>query len=93
MVDEAAINEYANNNGFTNGEEAVDSERFHKEINGLIARINKKLNHWEKIRAFHLVTEILTIEDGELTPSMKLARERVQKRFEDEIESMYKGHV
>jgi long-chain acyl-CoA synthetase len=93
MVDEVTINEYASNNGFISGEEAVDSEQFHKELNGLISKINKKLNHWERIRGFHLVTEMLTIESGELTPSMKLAREHVRKRFEDEIESMYKGHV
>ena len=93
MVDEVAISEYASNNGFINGEEAVDSEKFNKEINGLISRINKKLNHWERIRGFHLVTETLTIEAGELTPSMKLARKRVQKRFEEEIEHMYKGYV
>jgi len=59
----------------------------------LITKINKKLNHWEKIRDFHLVVEVLTIEDGYLTPSMKLSRDNVQKHFEKEIEQMYEGHV
>ncbi len=93
MLDEAIMNEYTTKNNFLNIEEAINSKRFTKEINMLISKINKKLNHWEKIRAFHLVTQTLTIEDGALTPSMKLSRKRVQKRFKDEIEHMYKDHV
>ena len=65
----------------------------HKEIQSLITKINKKLNHWEKIRDFHLSFEMLTIEDGYLTPSMKLSRHNVEKHFEKEIEAMYEGHV
>lgn len=93
MVDTGAAGEFAKKYGFQNIEEAVQSKRFQKVISQLITKIDKKLNHWEKIRDFHLITEPLTIENGDLTPSMKLARDYVQTRFKDEIENMYRGHI
>ena len=93
MIDTGAASEFANKHGLQNIEDAVQSDRFQKEISQLITKIDKKLNHWEKIRNFHLITEPLTIENGDLTPSMKIAREHVEKRFKDEIEKMYEGHI
>ncbi len=93
MIDEGAISEFANTHGFIDREDAVQSKLFQKKIDQLITKINNQLNHWEKIRGFHLITERLTIENGDLTPSMKLARNHVQKRFKNEIEEMYKGHI
>jgi len=93
MTDEAAVKEFAKKYGFRTTEEAVQSERFHKIIKQLIARIDKKLNHWEKIRDFQLITDKLSIANGELTPSMKLTRELVEERFKVEIENMYRGHI
>ena len=94
MTDTAAVGEFAKKHGFTDTEEAVYSERFHKIIRQRITKINKRLNHWERIRDFHLITDRLSIKNGELTPSMKLAREVVENRFKDEIMDMYKkGHI
>ena len=76
-----------------NGKEKVASVAFQKEIQRLIKTINRKLNEWEKIRNFHLSTEVLSIEAGDLTPSMKLVRDHVQERFSDAIEQMYEGHI
>ncbi len=93
MIDKDAADEFAKDHGFKNKKEAVHSKQFQKTIDLLIIKINKRLNHWEKIRDFHLITERLTIENGELTPSMKLARDHVEKRFQDKIEKMYRGHI
>ncbi|MEA3466607.1 MAG: AMP-binding protein [Thermodesulfobacteriota bacterium] len=93
MIDAGAVGEFAKKHGLPGIEEAVLSNRFQKEISELITKVDKKLNHWEKIRDFHLITETLTIENGDLTPSMKLAREHVEKHFQDEIEKMYEGHI
>ncbi len=76
-----------------NGKEKIASVAFQKEIKRLIKMINRKLNEWEKIRNFHLSAEVLSIEAGDLTPSMKLARDHVQERFSDAIEQMYEGHI
>jgi long-chain acyl-CoA synthetase len=59
----------------------------------LVEGVNQNLNEWEKIRRYHLVTERPTIEKGEITPSMKLVRGEIEKRFKKEIEAMYGGHI
>ncbi|HEB69263.1 MAG TPA: long-chain fatty acid--CoA ligase [Desulfobulbus sp.] len=91
MLDENVVHGLMKKHDFQDPQEAVHSGRFRKKVHHLIARINKKLNHWERIRNFHLITEPLSIENGDLTPSMKLAREHIQRRFQEEIEQMYTG--
>ncbi len=93
MMDENVTRGLMKKHGFLDVHEALHSRRFQKKIHHLITRINKKLNHWERIRNFHLITESLSIENGDLTPSMKLAREHIQKRFQERIEAMYEGHI
>ncbi len=93
MVDPVPVNGYARQHGLKDGAEVVETRKFQKKIFRLIKKINKKLNHWEKIRNFYLISETLTIEDGDLTPSMKLARNHVEVRFNEVIENMYKGHI
>jgi long-chain acyl-CoA synthetase len=43
----------------------------------------------EKIRNFTLLTEPFTVEDGTLTPTLKLRRNVIAERYEEEIEAMY----
>jgi len=93
MVDPALAKAYADRHGLRDAAEVVETGRFQKKIYTFIKKINKKLNHWEKIRNFYLISETLTIEDGDLTPSMKLARNHVEDRFNEVIENMYTGHI
>lgn len=92
-VDENALNTFVTRHGYENVKEVFQSRQLYKEINKLISKIDKKLNHWERIRGFHLITDPLTIADGDITPSMKLARGHIQERFHDEIEDLYRGHL
>ena len=93
MTDINALSEFAKQYGLADIEKAVKSKPFKAKIKRLITNINKKLNHWEKIRDFHLIPEKLSIENGDLTPSMKLARDHVQGRFQDQIDNLYKEHI
>lgn len=93
MIDEVALNEYAARYGFKNAKEAALSGKFHRRIERRIRRVNRKLNHWERIRGFHIITDEISIENGDLTPSMKLARAYIKDRFHTQIEEMYKNHV
>jgi long-chain acyl-CoA synthetase len=43
----------------------------------------------ETIKRFHLIEQILTPEDEELTPTMKLKRALVNRKYKDVIENMY----
>lgn len=92
MLDPNMINSYAKKHGFATAQEAAVSKKFKQHIDTFIDQVNTKLNDWEKIRNYHLITEKLKIENGDITPSMKLAKEHVKKHFENEITQMYGGH-
>lgn len=72
---------------------ALESDNFKMMTAKFIAKLNKKLNHWEKIRVYHIISDELSIEGGHLTPSMKLAKSHLMKEYAEEIERMYEGHV
>ena len=57
---------------------------------GEIERVNKQLARVETIKTFRLIEQVLTPEDEELTPTMKLKRSFVNKRYAAEIEAMYR---
>jgi long-chain acyl-CoA synthetase len=70
-------------------EEYLVSKKVHKQVAALIKHTNKHLDEWEQIRHYRFVTDEISIENGDLTPSMKLCRYRVIQRFNQKIEEMY----
>ena len=72
-------------------EKAMSSLRIREAINRHIARINKKLNHWEQIRKWTLVGDELTVESGLLTPTLKIRRTVAEARYAEQIEKMYEN--
>ena len=71
--------------------EIVTSPEARAMVEGYVAELNKKLNRWETIKKVTILPRDLTIEHGELTPSMKVKRRAVEANFADEIEKMYEG--
>lgn len=71
-------------------EQAKNSSRVQTAINRHINRINKKLNHWEQIRKWTIITDELTVESGLLTPTLKIRRKATEEKYADLIETMYK---
>jgi long-chain acyl-CoA synthetase len=53
--------------------------------------VNKKFARVETIKRFRLIDQLLTPEDEELTPTMKLKRGFVEKKYAGLIDSMYAG--
>jgi long-chain acyl-CoA synthetase len=51
--------------------------------------VNTRLARVEQVRRFRILPRALTIEDGELTPTLKVKRQAVYERFASEIESLY----
>ena len=68
---------------------ALKSLRVRESIFRHITRINRKLNHWEKICRWVLIGDELTIESGLLTPTLKIRRKIAEERYSDKIEGMY----
>ncbi|MCB9087404.1 MAG: hypothetical protein H6628_03695 [Calditrichae bacterium] len=56
-----------------------------------IDRVNQQCASHESIKKFILVEQPFSVESGELTPSMKIKRKIVEKNYQDEIDSLYRG--
>jgi long-chain acyl-CoA synthetase len=56
-----------------------------------VDELNSRLNKWESIKQFRLLDRDLSVEEGELTPSLKVKRKVVETRHAGLIESMYGG--
>jgi long-chain acyl-CoA synthetase len=59
-------------------------------IQGELDRVNRKFARVEQIKKFRLIETQLTTEDEELTPTMKLKRALVQRKYAELIEDMYR---
>jgi len=55
-----------------------------------VDKLNAGLNRWETVKKFKVLDRDLTIEDGEITPSLKVKRNVVEDHFKDLIDAMYK---
>jgi long-chain acyl-CoA synthetase len=61
------------------------------EIRKLVARINQQLAPFEQIRKYRVLDRDFSIEDGELTATMKVRRARVMENFRHSIDELYAG--
>jgi long-chain acyl-CoA synthetase len=57
---------------------------------GIDEEVNAHLSRGEQVRDFRILSRDFTLEDGELTPTMKIKRRVVNEHFAAEIESMYR---
>ena len=73
----------------TTPEEIVQSPELKKRIEKDIALLNETLGKWEQIKKIELTPEVWSIEDGLLTPTMKLKRKAVKEKFLDLYEKLY----
>jgi long-chain acyl-CoA synthetase len=71
----------------------VSSAAAHDLVAGYVKQLNERLNRWETVKKFVILPRDLSIEDGELTPSLKVKRRVVEKSFAADIEDMYAGSV
>ncbi len=86
-----AIQEWAADNGLAGksfGEIARD-EKTREMVGGYVETLNKHLNRWEQVKKFSIIDRELTVEAGDLTPSLKLKRKSVVDNFHDSIDKLY----
>ncbi len=69
--------------------EVVSSEKVHTMIEEYVEKLNARLNRWETIKKWQILDHDLTIESGELTPSMKVKRNVVEDNNAELIGSFY----
>jgi long-chain acyl-CoA synthetase len=58
-----------------------------------IDEVNKTLNKWETVKQFEILPKDLTVDAGELTPSLKVKRKVVEKSYAALLDKMYSGSV
>ncbi len=66
--------------------ESADVQNYFQQ---LIERTNSDLPPWSSIKKFDLIAETLSSENGFLTPTLKVRRNKVRKDFADRIDSLY----
>lgn len=77
------------NINYNSFKELVNDKKLIRLIQKDIDELQKDLAHHERIRKITLIEKPFTIEDGELTPTMKIKRKFVADLYKDEIEEMY----
>jgi long-chain acyl-CoA synthetase len=92
-LDPEAIQSWAKKQGLpvTSYADIVGSEQTRAMVQGHIDTVNSRVNRWETIKKFEILPTDLTIESGDLTPSLKVKRKAVEKKYADVLNSMYEG--
>ena len=91
MIDHETVAQFAQekNVPFTNFASLCRAKEVQDLIWGEIERVNKQFARVETIKKFRLIEQLLTPEDEELTPTMKLKRTFVNRKYKDVIDGMY----
>ncbi len=90
-LDPDALKDWAVENGLAGKDytEIVRSDAAHELVTGYVEELNAKLNRWETIKKWEILDHDLSIESGELTPSMKVKRNVVETNNQDRISAFY----
>ncbi|MEO6472785.1 MAG: AMP-dependent synthetase/ligase [Aeromicrobium sp.] len=90
-LDPEGVAEWAKGNGMAGKSysEVVSSPAIRSLIEGQIEELNSKLNKWEQIKKFAILDHDLSIESGEMTPSMKVKRNVVEEHNKELLDSFY----
>ena len=86
------LEKWAKKNGiaFASQQDLVANPEVKKFYQEKVDKVNEKLARYEQIKKFVLLPVSFTEQGGELTPTQKLKRRNVYKRFTGEIESLYR---
>jgi long-chain acyl-CoA synthetase len=91
MIDQENVEKWAQDHDvpFSNYASLTRAPEVVELIGGEVERVNKKFARVEQIKQFRLIDRRLTAEDEELTPTMKLKRALVHKKYAALVEEMY----
>jgi long-chain acyl-CoA synthetase len=90
-LDPDAMAGWAEENGMSGASytDVVKSDKVHEMVTGYVEELNSRLNRWETIKKWEILDHDLTIESGELTPSMKVKRNVVEENNKERIAAFY----
>jgi long-chain acyl-CoA synthetase len=67
----------------------TENEYVIKRIQKEVDKVNTDLSKWEKVKKFKILKDQFTIEEGEITPTLKVKRNVINKKYKDIIDSIY----
>jgi long-chain acyl-CoA synthetase len=90
-VDPEGIAAWASGNGLGSSSyrELSESPRVVGIVQGAVDQLNAKLASYQTIKKFAVLPKDFTVEDGELTPSLKVKRKAVEKKYMDILDRFY----
>jgi long-chain acyl-CoA synthetase len=94
-LDEEALKGWAGQHGHGDRSyaELVALPEVTQLIQGYVDVVNQELQRWETIKKFSILPRDLTVEEGELTPSLKVKRKAVEKKYMTLLDGMYQGSM
>jgi long-chain acyl-CoA synthetase len=91
-LDPEEAEKFAAEHGLSTDPEALASnELVRTTISEHVEKINKKFARVEQVKKFEILPHDLSQEGGELTPTLKVKRAVVAKKYEPQIEALYAG--
>ncbi|MGD8440439.1 MAG: long-chain fatty acid--CoA ligase [Holophagae bacterium] len=75
---------------FTDHAELAAHPEVRKLFDDAVAKVNASLARYEQIKRFHVLPAALSIEGGQLTPTLKVKRRVVEQQFADVIDRLYR---
>lgn len=90
-LDPDAIGPWAEQHGLAGRpySEIVSSDAARQMVQKSIDELNSQLNRWETIKKFVILDHDLSVEGGEITPSLKLKRRAVEQQYAEVLDSLY----
>jgi len=67
----------------------TDSKEMYDELSEEINRLNLKFSNPEQIKKFSILPRDFSIDEGELTPTLKIRRKQINDNWADTIDKMY----
>ncbi|MGH3865052.1 MAG: AMP-dependent synthetase/ligase [Pseudonocardiaceae bacterium] len=69
--------------------QVVTSPVMHSTVEDYVRKLNTQLNRWETIKKFIILDHDLTVDSGEVTPSLKVRRSVVQTNYRQVLDALY----
>jgi long-chain acyl-CoA synthetase len=90
-LDAEAVEGWAKEQGlsYASFQELAGSQEVHDLTEGYVAQANQQLERWETIKKFEILPTEFSVDEGEVTPSLKIRRRAVEQKYADVLNSMY----
>ena len=67
----------------------TENDKLFSDISESVNELNREFSNPEQVKKFVILSRDFTVDDGELTPTLKIRRKQIQDNWRIEIESMY----